>query len=108
MTEHDLSLTARHTNKPQHDLQRWCAQLAYCPASPSTTHSCSCADQTATKVPVSQFRIIDSKTIQTATRQVTRPTQFYSNRAVERALPKGWGKTESLHQIQKRTFVRIE
>ena len=42
------------------------------------------ADQNATKVPVTQFRIIDSKTIQTATRQITRPTQFYSNRAVER------------------------
>ena len=42
------------------------------------------ADQSATSIPVSQFRIIDSKTIQTATRQTTRPTQFYSNRAVER------------------------
>lgn len=42
------------------------------------------ADQNAVKVPVTQFRIIDSKTIQTATRQMTRPTQFYSNRAVER------------------------
>ena len=42
------------------------------------------ADQNATKVPITQFRIIDSKTIQTATRQLSRPTQFYSNRAVER------------------------
>ena len=42
------------------------------------------ADQAATKLPVTQFRIIDSKTIQTATRQFTRPTQFYSNRAIER------------------------
>jgi len=41
-------------------------------------------DQTATSVPVSQYRIIDSKTIQTATRPFTRPTQFYSNRAIER------------------------
>lgn len=46
------------------------------------------ADQAATKVPVTQFRIIDSKTIQTATRQVTRPTQFYSNRVIERTFQK--------------------
>ena len=46
------------------------------------------ADQNATKVPVTQFRIIDSKTIQTATRQLTRPTQFYSNRAIERMFQK--------------------
>lgn len=42
------------------------------------------ADQAATQIPVTQFRIIDSKTIQTATRQITRPTQFYTNRAIER------------------------
>ena len=42
------------------------------------------ADQSAKTVPVTQFRIIDSKTIQTAMRQATRPTQFYSNRAVEK------------------------
>lgn len=42
------------------------------------------ADQTAASIPVTQFRIIDSKTIQTATRTTVRPTQFYSNRAVEK------------------------
>lgn len=42
------------------------------------------ADQNAEKVPVTQFRIIDTKTIQTAPRPITRPTQFYSNRAIER------------------------
>jgi hypothetical protein len=42
------------------------------------------ADQAARTLPVTQFRIIDSKTIQTAVRQSSRPTQFYSNRAIER------------------------
>jgi hypothetical protein len=42
------------------------------------------ADQAAKTLPVTQFRIIDAKTIQTATRQSHRPTQFYSNRAIER------------------------
>ena len=42
------------------------------------------ADQAAKAVPATQFRIIDSKTIQTAMRHATRPTQFYSNRAIER------------------------
>jgi hypothetical protein len=42
------------------------------------------ADQSATTVPVNQFRILDPKTIQTATRHASRPTQFYSNRVIER------------------------
>lgn len=42
------------------------------------------ADQAAKSLPVTQFRIIDAKTIQTAPRAASRPTQFYSNRAVEK------------------------
>jgi len=42
------------------------------------------ADQAAKTLPVTQFRILDSKTIQTAPRLTSRPTQFYSNRAVEK------------------------
>jgi hypothetical protein len=42
------------------------------------------ADSAAKTVPVTQYRIVDAKTIQSAEREMTRPTQFHSNRAIER------------------------
>lgn len=46
------------------------------------------ADQSAVQVPIAQYRILDAKTIQVATRSTMRPTQFYSNRAIEKIFQK--------------------
>ena len=42
------------------------------------------ADAGAKEVPVTQYRIVDAKTIQSAERETRRPTIFHSNRAIER------------------------